>query len=621
MKGFGKRRRTLIGCVLLICLLVVTVSATPAENCPGDCTHQAAIGTTHYDTLEQAIVSAASGSTVTLRTDVTVTAPLTAEKPLVLDLGGKTVTAQLSDPQQAAVSFLAGGAVKNGTIAASNGSALLICGSTAVVEKDAVLVSSGTAPALRITAGKEQITQVTLSGTVTGEALAIGAASQEGKCELFIQKEARLTSENIGIHFDSAGKLYMEDGTIQTKKDAICVMIEADRETELSISGGKLLSQEGEVIVIATGENAVAPKEFVTGGTFEKVPTAYIPSYAKLLENTDGTYTVISAYTLTFLPGSGSGIMEPVKLPCGSTVTLPQCGFASPADMDFAGWEIAGTVYAPEETYTPEGDVTVTALWKAHVHSGGSATCLKQAVCAVCGQSYGGLADHTLSHTSGYAATCTDGGMNAHSQCSVCGNSFIDGISISSSALSIPALGHSWEVITGTAATCEEAGSKQYRKCKTCGILQLDGEEVTEDALVIPAAGHAMEAIPAQEATCTAAGTQAHEVCTVCKQLFLNGNPVEEAALTTATSSHVLSDWQTDEFYHWKHCVDCSEVFRQNAHHDKDADGNCDDCGYVLPVQESVSEEAESGFSLLFLIPIVAAVAIAVPLAIRKRKE
>ena len=39
-------------CLLLLSLLVTSVSAGSFENCPGSCSHQAAIGTTHYDTLQ-----------------------------------------------------------------------------------------------------------------------------------------------------------------------------------------------------------------------------------------------------------------------------------------------------------------------------------------------------------------------------------------------------------------------------------------------------------------------------------------------------------------------------------------------------------------------------------------
>lgn len=621
MKGFGKRCKQLAGSILLICLLIVTASAATADNCTGSCTHQAAIGTIHYDTLEAAIAAAGSDSKVTLLTDVVITAPLTISKSLELDLGSKTLTADLSAPEQSAIHFTAGGSLRGGTVAVSTGSALLVCEGIVTIEKDAILESSGTEPVLQVKTSEDKTATVNLSGGISALGTAVSALSENGSCELYILEEAKLvSSEASAITFDCAGKLSIEDGTIQAKKDAVAVSFEAERKTELAISGGKILSEEGEAIVITAGEKAEVPTDFVTGGTFERVPTAYIPAYAKLQENADGTHTVISAYTLTFLANGGAGTAEPVKIPCGSAYVLPDCCFTAPADMDFAGWQIGGTLYASGDTYTPSGDAAVTALWKAHQHTGGNATCLAKAVCQTCGEAYGPLASHALTYFSGSAATCDSTGMNAHSKCSVCGNLFVDGVAISEASLSIPALGHRWETVEGKAATCEEDGLLDHRKCVRCGALLADGKPLTEDALPIPASGHTLETVAAVAATCTEAGSQAHEHCTVCGGLFLKGEPVTADALTTAISSHVLSDWYSDEYYHWKSCVDCEEVFRQNIHHDKDANGICDDCGYAM-AEESDTAAENSDFSLLFLTPIIAAVAMAVLLVVKKRKE
>ena len=124
-------------------------------------------------------------------------------------------------------------------------------------------------------------------------------------------------------------------------------------------------------------------------------------------------------------------------------------------------------------------------------------------------------------------------------------------------------------------------------------------------------------------ATCKEAGMAAHDRCTVCEQLFVGGQVVEADSLSLPVISHVLSDWYSDETEHWKSCVNCSEAFRQKAHTDPDADGICNDCGYTMPApQQEVQppEETESGFNWLFLVPVAAAVAIAVPLAMKKRK-
>lgn len=621
MKGFRKYCRILTGCILLICMLIVTVSAASTENCSGDCSHQAAIGTTHYDTLAEAITAAEAGSTVTLLSDVTVTSPLTVAKAVILDLGGKTLTAKLSAPNQAAVWFLHDGVLRNGKLIAANGSALLVSGCTVNIEKDVLLESDSSEPVLKISTGKDMTAQVNLSGEVRSKesAALISAVSADGSCQLQILEDAKLTAEeNAAIVFDCAGKLSIEGGSIQAKTDAISVTIVKDRNTELSISGGVFLCQEGDVIAFTLEEGAEAPTDFITGGTYQNLPTAYIPAHCQIRQDADGTYTVISDYLLTFgANGGADDIMEPIKVPCGSSVTLPQNTITPPAGMDFAGWEIGGTLYAPGQSYTPEADTTVTALWKAHVHTGGSATCLNKAVCSVCSESYGQLGSHNLQYYNTNAASCTASGMNAHSTCKICGNCFVDGIQISAAALTIPALGHSWESAEEIPATCEEDGCVAHRRCKTCGILQIKGNPAAEEDLLIPAAGHTMEQIDATQATCKEAGIQAHQHCTTCDLLFLNGAPADPEQLTTALSSHILSDWQQDAYYHWKACVDCGEVFRQNVHTDSDLDGICDDCSFQMTAEEEASEA--SSFSWLFLIPVIAAVAIAVPLIVKKR--
>lgn len=72
-------------------------------------------------------------------------------------------------------------------------------------------------------------------------------------------------------------------------------------------------------------------------------------------------------------------------------------------------------------------------------HTGGTATCTKEAVCTVCNQSYGNYG----SHTSGdlipeKPATETETGMKAHQKCNVCGQLFQDGKIVTEAELIIP---------------------------------------------------------------------------------------------------------------------------------------------------------------------------------------
>ena len=60
--------------LLTLCLVFMMPAAAEAvANCPGSCEHVAAIGTTHYTSLQEAVDAAEDGDTIVLQTDVTYT--------------------------------------------------------------------------------------------------------------------------------------------------------------------------------------------------------------------------------------------------------------------------------------------------------------------------------------------------------------------------------------------------------------------------------------------------------------------------------------------------------------------------------------------------------------------
>lgn len=83
--------------LLTLCLLAGMVplgaGATEDTSCEGGtkCTHEAAIGDTHYDTLQEAINAATSGARVTLRKDINPSDPITVSQTLTLDLAGHKI--------------------------------------------------------------------------------------------------------------------------------------------------------------------------------------------------------------------------------------------------------------------------------------------------------------------------------------------------------------------------------------------------------------------------------------------------------------------------------------------------------------------------------------------------
>ena len=557
MRKISKCLLTLICCITAVLLLASVVSAVSAENCPGSCTHQAAIGTTHYDTLAEALDAATDGCTVSVLADTTSTA-LVVNKVIILDLGGKTLTGQLAE-DEALLTTSKDITIKNGTMTAEKGTVLCANQCAVTIEKTAKL------------------------NAVTGNAIVL----------------------------DHSGKLEISGGEF-TAKTAIVVMNIAEKQTmEASVTGGKFTVEEEQPFVIVAEKDATAPKDFVIGGTYNKLPEAFIPDYCRADKNSDGTYTVTAEYAITFEANGASGTMAATKVDRGTVITLPANSFTAPAGKHFKAWSIGGKEFAPGATFAVNAPVSLTAVWENH--SGGSATCTSKATCSRCGSRYGDLKPHNYYLVSAYAATCTESGMNTHNKCSSCGQLFVSGIAVRPSSLTIPALGHQTQEVAGKEATCTEEGIAAYEKCDICGTMQIDGKNVSEEDLVIPATEHILETVPTVDATCTQVGTLAHEICTVCGELSLKGNVVTVEELAIETQAHVLSDWQNDETTHWKACAVCGEMFRQHSHGSNDGDEFCDDCGYTMPAPTEMTATAEEEkVSFPFLIPVIVAAVIAV---------
>lgn len=608
-------------CLLLVCSLVLPVLAAPVQDCPGGCGHQAAVGTTHYDTLAEAVAAAEAGSTVTLLADLTFTGLLSVDKALTLDLGGNTLTGQKTDND---VFILATGdlTVKNGTLSMTGAGLLRAEDCKVTVEKDAELIASSVSATVQL-AGASGDARLCACGSITNQSLGpvVEASSDgEGSCGVVIGEGASLLSRQGGaVRMKGAGALEITGGELTATGDAVCIQVAAGKTFDIAFTGG-LIRTDGETLVLTLGENSRVPETFVEGGTYTNVPSAYVPDHCRVTDNGDGTYTVTAAYTLSFGANGGYGTMEAQKADRGATLTLPECAFTAPDGKHFLSWEADGNIYTPGQILQIKQNMTLQARWEEH--SGGTATCQKKAVCKVCGESYGKKAAHNFLEIAGYGPSCTQEGMNAHQKCSNCGGRFVNGVEISLSSLTVPAMGHEWQSVEGVVATCESQGLRDYKQCENCGQLRVEGSTVTREELIVPATGHVFVKIPAIPATCTQAGIQAHEYCSGCGQHFLNGFPVEEGALTTALASHVLSDWQGDAHYHWKSCVDCGAVFRLDAHKDADGSGSCDSC--EVPMEQPVSQEAPASAFRWWPIPVAVlclAAVLAAALIIKKKKH
>ena len=122
----------LLSLAMVIGLMTPAAMAESLVDCPGSCTHEAEVGTTHYDTLSEAISEASAGATVTLLKDVAISEvndrPIAA-KAVTIDGAGHTITytgGRDSNDYSVGVLTVAGGTVKNLTIVGGeDGRALL----------------------------------------------------------------------------------------------------------------------------------------------------------------------------------------------------------------------------------------------------------------------------------------------------------------------------------------------------------------------------------------------------------------------------------------------------------------------------------------------------------------
>ncbi len=139
---------------------------------------------------------------------------------------------------------------------------------------------------------------------------------------------------------------------------------------------------------------------------------------------------------------------------------------------------------------------------------------------------------------------CANNGNTAEEKCSSCGM-------ILTPSTSIPALGHTEEIISGKAPTCTDTGLTEGKKCTVCG-------EITVPQEVIPANGHTEETVPGYVATCTKDGLSDGKVCTVC------GVTTVEQVVIPATGhiyTSVVTDPTCTEKGYTTHTCSCGESY------------------------------------------------------------
>ncbi|MBE6951054.1 MAG: hypothetical protein E7451_06920 [Ruminococcaceae bacterium] len=223
----------------------------------------------------------------------------------------------------------------------------------------------------------------------------------------------------------------------------------------------------------------------------------------------DVSYVLASASEIR-LTGVKSGEPLPHEHSYEAVVTAPTCT------------EGGYTTYTCECGDSYIADETPALGHTEEVIPGKDATCTETGLtegkkCSVCGEILVAQEEipalgHTEEVIPGKDATCTEPGLTEGKKCSVCGEILV-------AQEEIPALGHTAAepvIENEKAATCTEDGS--YDSVVYCSVC---GEEISRETVTVPAVGHTEEVIPAVEPTCTETGLTEGKKCSVCGEILV----------------------------------------------------------------------------------------------------
>ena len=214
-------------------------------------------------------------------------------------------------------------------------------------------------------------------------------------------------------------------------------------------------------------------------------------------------------------------------------------------------------------------------------HSGGTATCTAKAVCKVCGEKYGDLAPHVLTHIDAKTATCTETGNMEYWHCSVCEKNFTSeacDTEIADVETEKNASNHSGTAVwTQTATTHKQV----YSCCQVVNVAETNHTWQDGKCTVC-------------NYPCTHSGGKAYctakAVCEICNQEYGNTDPSNHSGAlewvqTAKTHKQIYNCCQAvnvaEANHTWENgkCTVCNYVCQ---HTDTDKNHICDICGETL---------------------------------------
>ena len=199
--------------------------------------------------------------------------------------------------------------------------------------------------------------------------------------------------------------------------------------------------------------------------------------------------------------------------------------------------------------------------------SGGTATCIAEAVCKDCGTAYGELGDHNYgTWINEVAATCTKQGTLGHYHCNVCGKDFDADHNVLNS-LVIEKAAHSFTVMKSDATT-------HWYKCETCdtinGKVAHSGGAATclekaKCSVCNTAYGelgdHAYGTLISEvEPGCETTGSVEHYTCSVCEKSFDADKKELETIVVDALGHDFTGDYNNPaDGEHNRACTRCDK--------------------------------------------------------------
>ena len=294
--------------------------------------------------------------------------------------------------------------------------------------------------------------------------------------------------------------------------------------------------------------------------------------------------------------------------------------------------------------------VVIDGSKAAHTSTGANvSTCQKQAVCDICGVSYGAVADHDFANTLSKDATghwyacqtegCTEkDGFAQHTPDHDGGATEEYAIKCSICLFEIEAqLGHTHvfdkevaeDQYLASNANCTDP-AKYYKSCKC-------GEKGTETFTSGEELGHTEGTAWEKDATghwhtCTVAGcgviidtskaehTPDREAATETDPIKCSVCGYEISPVLTHTHAHG-GEWKSDKDNHWNECA-CGDKANTAAHKDENTDGKCDTCEYVVSVPDNDNPQTRdnSMISLWIILLCVSGLGIVVTTVYRKKR-